>query len=466
MDGQGNVRHISPFPAVCGYLTTGGPELGLGMLDQIVNVPVFAPDGTLCTDQGYHRECGSYLYTKGQEFLEVSADPTEAEVDAAWDWLMETIRDFPFSDDFSGNDPLPVRVPGEVDADGFPVPNLGRGRSSRAHWMAMFLQPFARNLIDGPTPAYLIDKSMPGTGAGYLANTLGYALTGRPMTPETPPANGEEFHKTITASLRNGPQVMFLDNINFKLDSGALAAALTSGQWRGRILGQTEMVDVPVRCTWIMAANQGSFSRELMRRVVPIRLDAAVPDPARDRKKDWYKHQDINQFLNTNRTTLVWAAHTIIQAWLVAGRPGYAGEPLQSFNEWSRVMGGILEFHGMEGFLENVTDYLNDRVDEGDDLRDYVERLVGTVGVGSEWTADDAYSAATHPLRPDAIDPALGLNLGAGPESTVRQRLYQKLSESVGKVWDVPLPGHAEARIQLTKRRTKKGNRYTLVELK
>ena len=91
----------------------------------------------------------------------------------------------------------------------------------------------------------------------------------------------EEVRKVITASLRGGASHLFWDNINRKVTSGALASALTTGKFTDRVLGGSKMATSPIRCVWIMAGNRISFTHELMRRNVPIRIDAAHPDPAK-----------------------------------------------------------------------------------------------------------------------------------------------------------------------------------------
>lgn len=72
---------------------------------------------------------------------------------------------------------------------------------------------------------------------------------------------------------------MFIDNVVGTIDSPTLAAAITTGEWTDRLLGKSEMVSVPVEGLWLIAGNNVSFTHELMRRLVPIRLDPAVERP-------------------------------------------------------------------------------------------------------------------------------------------------------------------------------------------
>ena len=54
--------------------------------------------------------------------------------------------------------------------------------------------------------------------------------------------------KRMTAKLRQIPSIVLIDNLRQKLDSSAVAAALTASFWEDRILGVSEMTRLPIRC--------------------------------------------------------------------------------------------------------------------------------------------------------------------------------------------------------------------------
>jgi hypothetical protein len=56
-----------------------------------------------------------------------------------------------------------------------------------------------------------------------------------------------------------------------------------------------------------------------------------------------------------HRAALVTAALTLVQAWVVAGKPRFVKGRIGSFEEWSAMMGGILETAGIDGMLGNVS---------------------------------------------------------------------------------------------------------------
>ena len=77
--------------------------------------------------------------------------------------------------------------------------------SDRAHTLALFLLPFARELIDGPTPLHLIGKPKAGTGASLMVEALTMPFLGNGPEMKAPPVRNEEWGKVITACLRDAP---------------------------------------------------------------------------------------------------------------------------------------------------------------------------------------------------------------------------------------------------------------------
>jgi putative DNA primase/helicase len=138
------------------------------------------------------------------------------------------------------------------------------------------------------------------------------------------------------------------------LDSGTLAAALTTTMWEDRILGQSRTIRVPVRCAWVATANNPVLSRELTRRSVRIRIDPKVDRPW---LRQAFHHDDLRAWVNAHRADLVWAALTLVRAWLAAGGLQPSIRPLGSYEAWSRVIGGVLSHAGIAGFLGNLNEF-------------------------------------------------------------------------------------------------------------
>lgn len=347
---------------VISYIRGKLHEMKLPELEKVTKVPVFSKEGILITEKGYNPHTLCFYDPGDEEFYAVPDVITDADVDAAVSIIDEPKRDFPFSDKFNEYDPEPIRD-GKVDDEGFPLPNYKRGAGSRANYDAMVMQPFVRAMIAGPCPQYHIDKPAVGTGAGYLVDVAWIiAEGGERAEVKTLPHDDSMIKSMITSGLRGGKSILFLDNVQDQVNSPDLAAALTAGTWSDRLFRTHDEVIIPIKCTWVMAGNRIKFNRDMMRRNVPIYLNAEMANPASDRPVEFYKHKMLHEYVRQCRKDLVWAIHILVKNWVQKGRPMPTKSPvMQSFNDYSVVIGGILETAGIEGFLSNRPAYMEAR---------------------------------------------------------------------------------------------------------
>jgi hypothetical protein len=231
------------------------------------------------------------------------------------------------------------------------------GEAERAHAIALLLLPFCRDLIAGHTPLHLIEAPSPGTGKTLLLDALTYPAAGRSPAMMSESGSEEEWRKRITAKVAEGPTVFAIDNLQRRLDSAALSSLLTTHVWEDRWLGQSKMVRFPVRAAFAATGNNPSVSNELARRTVRIRLDSGHERPW---LRNSFRHENLMAWVAANRAELVWAALTLIQAWIAEGKPTGTVGRLGMFEEWSDVIGGVLEVAGIPGFLSNSSEFYQD----------------------------------------------------------------------------------------------------------
>lgn len=373
---------IPPAAVIEDMLAT--PQPPLPVLIRFVAAPVFSSTGTFETAPGYHAASLTY-YAPGREFSvpQVAALPTERDVQWAVQWLRdELLGEFPFT-----------------------------GDAERAHAIGLLLLPFARELIDGPTPLHLVEKPTPGTGASLLTGILTLPSQGKPISAMAEVGSDDEWRKQITAHLYEGSSVLLIDNVRRELRSPALAVALTAPIWQDRLLSTSETVHLPVRCTWIATGNNPTLSDEIKRRTVRIRLDARVDSPW---LRTGFRHPNLSAWASENRGALVWSALTLIQAWIAAGRPAGAGIRLGMFESWSDVLGGILSHAGIPGFLGNLKGFYDDS-----DAGSAAERLF----VMQWYRAHQNAAVGVADLLPLALDLDPGLPLGDGNDRAQRTKL-------------------------------------------
>ncbi len=302
-------------------------DMPLPVLRRVVSVPVFGQSGKLQTEPGYSKESG-LLFMPDRNFTSLPVPDVikPEDVDAANKLLCEEVLvDFPFS-----------------------------STADRDNALGLFLLPFARDMIDGPTPCHLIEAPMPSSGKTLLGELLTYPSVQDDIGLITAPTKEEEWAKQITTVLMNAKPVVMIDNLTSTLNSGSLAAAWTARIWDNRILGGHESANVPIKCVWIMTANNAALSTELATRIVRIRI---APQTDRPEERTEFKHFEPRVWVADHRAELVQAAHVMIQWWLQNGSPPPKSKPLSRYPTWSKVIGGILETCGYTQFLANYRDF-------------------------------------------------------------------------------------------------------------
>ncbi|KAA0677287.1 hypothetical protein [Roseomonas genomospecies 6] len=350
-----------------------------------MGTPFFTKDGRLHQTPGYDEVSRIYYFpSNGFVLPPVSDKPSPEEVARAKGLLLDDVLvDFPFY--------------GMVEAE-------------RAHAVAMLLQPFVRQMIEGPTPVYWVHKPAPGTGAGKLINTVSILAVGTDAEAITEERSEDGWRKKITMAMLSGSPLFFLDNVNYPLDSGALASVITQRFWRDRLLGSNDEVNVPVKCQFIMTGNNVTMSGELLRRCVRIFINAGLADPT---TRTGFKHPDLEAWVKENRSELVWACLTLIQHWIASGKRKFDGKPLASFEAWSSVMGGILASAGIDGFLANRSTMMKDGNEELQAKTAFVQAWWDRYGGGNVTTGDDLFDIASD------SEPALDIR---GGTDTARRR--------------------------------------------
>lgn len=94
------------------------------------------------------------------------------------------------------------------------------------------------------------------------------------------------------------------------------------------------MVALPVNCVWMASGNNTRLSPELIRRTVFCLRDAKTADPW---LRAGFRHPKLLCWVAENRGQLVWAALTLVSAWLAQGRPP-GRQTLGMFEAWAEVI--------------------------------------------------------------------------------------------------------------------------------
>ncbi len=370
-------------------------------LEAVVEAPILRPDGTIFDTPGYDPKTRLY-YRPGEGFDvgRIPTAPTKADTRAAISLLDEAVGEFPYEDG-----------------------------ASAANTLALMLTPLVRQAVAGPVPLALIDKPQAGTGGSLLAEAIAVIGSGRTAEMLGAPRDEEEWRKQITAKLAAGATMITVDNVEGALYAPSLARALTARTWTDRVLGRSETVTVSQRATWIATGNNIQLRGDLPRRCYSIRLDARESRPW---QRENFKHPDLLGWITKNRPRLVRALLTLARAWFAAGKPKAPDLPqLGSFEAWTEIVGGMVAYAGIPGFLGNLS-ALYDKADEGNAeweeflhawWETFAENPVTVAQLTKKVEIDEDLREALPPDLAEALDKSKG---------TFSRRLGNALSKRAG----------------------------------
>ena len=288
----------------------------LPTLEGVIGAPTLRPDGSILRDPGFDEATG-LLHLPSGEFPPIPDSPTADDVARALETLKDPLVDFPF-----------------------------RAESDGSAAIATILSIVARPAIDGCVPTSVIRGTTPGIGKGLLADAIGIASTGRAPSRMALASSKEEMDKRILSVAIAGDPLVLLDNLEGRIGSTVLSAAITARSWQGRVLGLSKMGKAPLNAVWIGTGNNVLFRGDFGRRVVPIDMVSSLEHPE-DRKTEEFKHPRLLEYVARVRPQIVVAALTILRAYHLAGRPAHREPCKGSFEAWDELVRGALIWAGL-----------------------------------------------------------------------------------------------------------------------
>jgi len=374
----------------------------------VARSPILRRDGTICTTPGYDAESRLY-YCPDPDLVvpPIPEVPSDEEVAAARDALIDLVGEFPF-------------------ADG----------ASLANAMAILLSILMRPVITGHVPLAIVDAPVQGTGKTLMVTALGTVGVGMVAGESIPDRqNDDEWRKKITAVLLKGPPLVLLDNIpdNSTIDAPPLAALLTTNFWSDRLLGKNDNVQLPSRAVWVATGNNLRVAGDMPRRCYTVRMDANSERPW---TRTGFRHADLEQYAAANRGKLLAAAFTLIRSWFAAGKPRADVPAFGSFQEWADTVGGVLAHVGFDGFLANLEDIRS--VQDEDTLQWQAFFAAWWDHFGDRpVTADDlAQRILSHEnLSEEPLPEPLLVNKDRG-EGSLKRSIGRNLSRLTGRIFD------------------------------
>ncbi|MEU8663346.1 hypothetical protein [Actinoplanes philippinensis] len=320
-------EECTPSREVLASVLVGKTWPGVPTLRGIIGAPVLRRDGTLLQTPGYDPATGLYLASK-VDLPPVPEAPTSEQVAAARTFLLDRfLRDFPWA-----------------------------GPADKANYVALLVTPILRHFTRSLTPFGLIDATMPSSGKTILTAGPGMLYGQKVLTW---PDDDGELKKSITAVFTEQVGVVIWDNLTegTVIDSAVLAQLITSREWSDRQLGASRNIGSINDRLWMATGNNLQVGGDMASRTVRVHLDPNMPHPeSRDQTGFGIPQLDHWILDPANQLTVLWHLLVLVLDWTRRGATKAVAMSMRQFTPWAQAVGGLLEHHGIAGFLTNIAD--------------------------------------------------------------------------------------------------------------
>ena len=272
-------------------------------LKSIARQPFFRPSGGLVIEPGYDIESGVYCdFVKSAYKFDLH--PHKDDAHNAVNELKKLLGEFSFAEEVDLITAIAAIITGVVR------------QSLRS------------------APLFHIKAPQIASGKSYLTDLIASFASPRLPSAYAYPTSDEECQKLLLAILINSPAVVVFDNLTTDLiPHNTMCSALTQEQLTGRILGSTKVATVGTQVLFLSSGNNVEPVQDMARRTVTIALDPKIETPA----TKVYVGNPVKTVRN-QREHFVSLVLTIVQAWIVAGKPTANCKPVNGYEEWTNLV--------------------------------------------------------------------------------------------------------------------------------
>ena len=303
---------IDPPARHVGVLFDMGSYSHLPALTGIARQPHMRPNGTLVRDAGFDSVTSRFGVFDPLRF-NVPESPSKAQAAEALQELCELLSEFEFA-----------------------------SKNDFAAALAGILTAAIRPCLPA-APMIHVQAPVISSGKSFLCSIFAAFAGPAASSALAFPTNEEECQKLLLAALMTSPGAIVFDNLTTDIvPFKSLCSALTEEYLTGRILGVSKTATVGTRVLFLSSGNNVAAVRDMARRCITISLDPKVETPA--------TRKFIGNPLaavRADRERYVSLALTIIQAWIVAGKPTANISPLASYEQWTAWVRQPLTWLGM-----------------------------------------------------------------------------------------------------------------------
>ena len=225
----------------------------------------------------------------------------------------------------------------------------------------------------GTVPFIVVDAPMPGTGKTTLARVMTSAWGGTVDVEYD--HNEAEFSKKLATAFISSKPLILLDNLTGRINSDNLKRLITSPREMGlRVLGKNEQIYPPAGLVVYGTANNPEIQEEVVRRILPIRLNARMENPA---SRSDFKRNNIDEWVKKQANTIRRVTYSVFKAWLADQAP-IVKSPVAftGFERWADITYSLLLYLGLEDadqFLANRAERLSTSDPEQQEAKAFIE---------------------------------------------------------------------------------------------
>ncbi len=241
---------------------------------------------------------------------------------------------------------------------------------SKAVAIAATVGLFAQYLMQKGSlrPVFILLANAEGAGKTLLVCVCIMPVLGS-MPAGSRPEEEAEMQKVLLTAIREGRQVVFLDNIRGRLASASLEGFTSASSWTGRLLGLNQSFKGDNLATVFITGNGLTVTPDMRRRTLFVELHLEM-ERAEDRV---FKRRMDQAFLMNKRPEILGALWSMVQNWDKLGRPG-PSRSHSAFPEWAQIVGGIVEAAGYDCAFQTAEIEAAGDVD-GQDMRALVQAM-------------------------------------------------------------------------------------------